>query len=221
MQLETMELTELETQSIKTAGRESLRWLSLGAVAGPVLYHLAWFILGLLRSGYEPLRQTISVLGVGPLGGGMDTASVIAGLLLIVGVVAVFQGFKQEVGTVEGRICIFFLLVLPVGILLSGFFTMDTPFHTPGAAVALLASVVTFPIVGFLLRRKPGWRYFGTGLILSGPLTFFLLYGFVGTLNPSKMAINTGISGLWQRAVIMELLAWYMALGWFGFRRLR
>src|SRR5437867_3938698 len=74
-----------------------VRWLALGAVAGPVLFTLAWFILGFLSPGYSlfgtliapysPISQPVSGLGLGPTAPFMNTAFVLSGLLLLVGVV--------------------------------------------------------------------------------------------------------------------------------------
>src|SRR5205809_1045763 len=68
------------------------RWLALGAVAGPVLFTLAWFILGFLSPGYtlfgtliapySPISQPISGLGLGPTGPFMNTAFLVSGLVL-------------------------------------------------------------------------------------------------------------------------------------------
>ena len=58
------------------ASPQSARWLALGAIAGPVLFTLAWFVLGFLSPGYRlfgtlispysPISQPISGLGLGP-----------------------------------------------------------------------------------------------------------------------------------------------------------
>ena len=80
-------------------------WLALGAVAGPILFTLAWFILGFLSPGYSlygiliapysPISQPVSGLGLGPTGTLMNTAFVLCGLLQLVGVVGVFQGIRE------------------------------------------------------------------------------------------------------------------------------
>src|SRR5438093_2774771 len=93
---------------------ETARWLALGAVAGPVLFTLAWFILGFLSPGYtlfgtliapySPISQPISGLGLGPTGPFMNTAFVLSGLLIMVGVVGIFQGIR-EMGVVARWSC--------------------------------------------------------------------------------------------------------------------
>src|SRR6266508_2188525 len=89
---------------------ETARWLALGAVAGPVLFTLAWFILGFLSPGYSlfgiqiapysPISQPISGLGLGPTGPFMNAAFVLSGLLLLAGVIGIFQGIG-EIGAVS------------------------------------------------------------------------------------------------------------------------
>src|SRR6266702_8256621 len=75
------------------------RWLALGAVAGPVLFTLAWLVLGELSPGYtawgtriapySPISQVISGLGLGITAPFMNTAFVLNGLLILVGVVGI------------------------------------------------------------------------------------------------------------------------------------
>src|SRR2546425_1876540 len=87
------------------ASPEATRWLALGAVAGPVLFTLAWFILGFLSPGYSifgtviapysPISQPISGLGMGPTGPFMNAAFVLGGLLLLAGVVGTFQCIRE------------------------------------------------------------------------------------------------------------------------------
>src|SRR5438093_13074023 len=84
---------------------ETARWLALGAVAGPVLFTLAWFVLGFLSPGftlfgtliapYSSISQPISGLGLGPTGPFMNAAFVLGGLLLLAGVIGIFQGIGE------------------------------------------------------------------------------------------------------------------------------
>ena len=65
---------------------EAIRWLALGA--GPVLFTLAWFVLGFLSPGftifgtviepYSPVSQPISGLGLGSTAPFMNAAFVLA-----------------------------------------------------------------------------------------------------------------------------------------------
>src|SRR6266700_6882976 len=42
--------------------QETARWLALGAIAGPVLFTLAWIVLGPLRPGYTSVSEQMSAL---------------------------------------------------------------------------------------------------------------------------------------------------------------
>jgi hypothetical protein len=78
---------------------EVTRWLALGAV--PALFTLAWFVLSFLSprytifgteiSPYSPISQPISGLGLGPTAPFTNAAFVLSGILLLAGVIGVFQ----------------------------------------------------------------------------------------------------------------------------------
>ncbi|MFD2354770.1 hypothetical protein ACFSTC_44170 [Nonomuraea ferruginea] len=67
-----------------------------GAVAGPALFALSWVVLGLVSpgytlfghrfTGYSPISQPVSGLGMGVTGPFMNAAFVVTGLMLIAGV---------------------------------------------------------------------------------------------------------------------------------------
>src|SRR6266487_1379145 len=83
------------------ASPQAPRWLALGAVVGPVLFTLAWLVLGFLSPGYtawgtriapySPISQSISGLGLGITAPFMNTAFVFSGLLILVGVIGTFR----------------------------------------------------------------------------------------------------------------------------------
>ena len=203
------------------------RMLALGAVAGPLLMTLAWFVLGFVSPGYSlwgtriapysAISQPLSGLGLGPTGRFMNAAFVVSGLLIIAGVIGVF---KQIPGlSTRARWTCAFLLALPgVGSLLDGFFTLESFFFHFVGFVLALTTVVTFPIVGLLLRRVPTWRRFGTWLIVAGPLTLALAVLYFLTFTPTVEGVRTGVAGLTERILVIELQAWYVAMGWMVFR---
>jgi hypothetical protein len=204
------------------------RMLALGAVAGPVVMTLAWFVLGFVSPGYSmwgtriapysAISQPLSGLGLGPTGPFMNAAFVASGLLIIAGVVGVFQQIPAM--STRARWACTFLLALPgVGGVLDGFFTLESfLFHFAGFALAL-TTVVTFPVVGLLLHRIPTWRRFGTWLVVAGPLTLALAVVYFLTFTPTVEGVQTGVAGLTERILVVELQAWYVAMGWMVFRR--
>jgi Protein of unknown function (DUF998) len=210
------------TTASHSRAQETTRWLTLGAVAGPALFTLAFIVLGLLRPGYSSVSEQVSTLAIGPNGGLMRAAFLLDGLLVTVGVVAVFLGLRHDLGAVARWACTVLLALSPLGILWAGIFTRDhLALHTLGVVVGLGTPVITFLVVGLVLRRVPSWRRLGTLMLLACPLTVALLVGFTNSVPPSVMRAGGagGSLGLWQRAMGIEVQAWFVAMGWLAFRR--
>src|ERR1700719_2319464 len=90
-------MSEYAAIKYRAADRKSTLapWLSLGAGAGPILFTIAWLVLGFLSPGYSlwgtriapysPISQPLSGLGLGPTGPYMNAAFVLHGLLILAG----------------------------------------------------------------------------------------------------------------------------------------
>jgi hypothetical protein len=203
-------------------------WLAVGAVAGPVLFTLGWFVLGFISPGYtmwgtriapySAVSQPLSGLGLGSTGPLMNTIFIASGLLIVVGAVGVFKAIPELgptarwIGTV--------LFALPgLGSVMDGIFTLEHFFlHFLGFGLAL-TTVVGFPIVGYLLREVPRWRRFGSWLIAAGPVTLVLTVLYFATFTPTIEGIPHGVAGLTERFLVVELQVWYVAIGWLTFRQ--
>ncbi len=205
------------------------RWLVLGAVAGPILFTLAWVILGALSPGYtawgtriapySPISQPISGLGLGPTAPFMNAAFILSGLLILVGVVGIFQSVR-EMGALARWSCIVLLALSPLGMVVDGFFTLESFLpHTAGFFLGCATPVLSFAVIGLLLRRFTGFRRFGTWLLLGSPLTLALLILYFLTFSPTVAGIQTGVAGLTERILGIEVQAWFVVLGWLAFRR--
>lgn len=100
----------------------STRLLSLGAVAGPMLFTVGWLTLGFLSTGYtlfgthiatySPISESISGLGLGNTGLFMNTTFVVTGLLMLVGVIGILQSLRGQSELAHCR-TVFVLLALP------------------------------------------------------------------------------------------------------------
>jgi hypothetical protein len=203
------------------------QWLALGAIAGPVLLTAAWFVLGFMSPGYtlwgtpiapySPVSQPLSGLGMGPTAF-MNAAFVLSGVMMIGGSIGVFQAIPEL--SSRARLACTGLLALPgLGAIVDGFFNLEHFFlHFAGFALAL-TTVVGFPIVGLLLRRFASWHGFGNWLVVAGPVTLALTVLYFVTFTPTVEGIQTGVAGLTERILVIELEAWYVALGWLAFRR--
>ena len=197
-----------------TPGRTA-RLLPLAAIGGSILFDVAWTVMGHLRPGYSPVSRPISALAVGPDGVFVRTAFLLYGALVTVGTVSALRSAKQELGAVARWACTLLLILSPLGILWAGVFTMDAMFlHIAGAQVGCGTPIIVLPIAGLLLRRAPSWRRLGTWMLLGGPLTIALTAGFMQSVPLSAMATGGGTFGLWQRALFLEIQAWYVAIAW-------
>jgi hypothetical membrane protein len=204
--------------------------LALGAILGPVVFTLGWLVLGFISPGYtmwgvhvapySAISQPLSGLGMGPTGPLMNADFIVSGLLIVAGVVGVFATIR-ELSPVARWTCTILLALPGVGGVMDGIFTFEhfLP-HFIGFGLAL-TTVVGFPTVGFILRRVPSWRNFGTWLVAAGPLTLALTVLYFMTFTPTIEGIQHGVAGLTERILVLELDAWYVALGWLAVRRLK
>src|SRR5258706_8039301 len=158
-----MLLSEGFTKPAAQASPEATRWLALGAVAGPVLFTLAWFILGFLSPGYtawgtriapySPISQGISGLGLGITAPFMNTAFVLCGLFLLAGAVGIFQGIR-EMGAVARWSCTVLLALSALGSVMDGIFTLESILpHTAGLPLGGRAPVLRCAAIGLLRCR--------------------------------------------------------------------
>jgi hypothetical protein len=208
------------TRSEQNRSTPLTRLLSLAAVAGPILFVLVWLPAGLLRPGYSSVGQPISALAIGPGGALVRIAFILNGLLMAVGAIAAFQGFKHSMGTAARLVCALTLLLPPLGMVWAGIFTMETlALHMVGVDLACAFPVIGLPVLGFLLRRLSAWRRLGTWMFLGGPLlTVALTIGLMQSVPLEQMAVGGGTFGLWQRALSIEVQTWFALVGWRAFR---
>jgi hypothetical membrane protein len=215
--------------SAARAAPRTARWLAFGAIAGPVLFTLAWVVLGFLSPGYtifgtriapySPVSQPISGLGLGTTGPYMNAAFILGGLLLLAGVIGVFQIIGPTRRPGARRASLVLLALTPLGIVLDGIFTLEAVLpHLIGFLLAVGTPVLSFLVAGRFLRDIPGWRRFGTWLLVGSPLTLPLLVLFFVTFDPTAEGAQEGVAGLVQRVLVIEVLAWFVAMGWLAFR---
>ncbi len=201
------------------AGRD-LRVLSWGAVFGPVLFTLAWLVLGAVSPGYtmwdievasySPVSQPISGLGLGATAPYMNTVFVVLGVLLITGAAGIVSAVPG-LGRRARWTCAVLLALPGVGAIMDGLFDLESMLlHTIGFGL-VLTTVVGFPVVGRLVRRAPGWRAWGRRLVFAGPLTLALAVLYFATFDPAAAGENVGGAGLTERILVTEVLIWYMA----------
>jgi hypothetical membrane protein len=193
---------------------------------------MAWLILGALSPGYtvagtwispySAISQPISGLGLGETARYMNPAFIISGLLLLAGVVGVVAALPPGGKPAARKASAILLALAPVGLIVVGLFTLESPaMHLSGAMLVLATPAVSFLITGLHLRHLPGWHRFGNGLLVASPLTLVLFVVYTLSFNQSAVAAGRGIAGLTQRVLFLEILAWFVAMGWLAYRRAR
>ena len=201
---------------------KTTRWLTLGAVIGPILFTLAWIILGFISPGYplwnlwiapySAISQPISGLGLGITAPYMNAAFILTGVLTIAGAIGIYRNISEEGATKRWRYIL--LLALPgLGTIMDGVFNLESMMLHNLGFLLVLSVIVSFPIIGSQLRNIPGWQQFGRRLILGGPLTLVLAVLYFATFNPEASGAGIGIGGLTQRLLIVQIHVWYVALG--------
>jgi hypothetical protein len=220
--------------AIPTAPSAAQR-LALGAIVGPVVFNLAWLLLGFVSPGYtlfghrftdySPISQPISGLGMGSTAPYMNAAFVITGLMLIAGVIGVLQTTKAIDPKPGGRptarrVTLFLLACTGMGQVVDGIFNLEAAMpHFIGFGLALGTPIISFLVAGRYFRGIPQWRRLGTWLLLGSPLTAILLTLFFMTFQPTADGAEHGVAGIVQRAGVIEMHVWFVAMGWLARRR--
>jgi hypothetical protein len=217
-----MTITSIETpgNDASTAPRSTPSWLGIAGPIGGIGFTILYTVLGAARAGYRPTRQLISALGTGSNGPALNIGFVLAGLLIIIGVV----GFGRSlVGVTAGRRSVVnVLLAIPLlGLIVCGFFHMDTNLlvHTIGAQLACGLPIATFSIAAGLLWRTA--RKTSIWLIVSACLALLALLGYMflstTTYTDFSSVAGGGTIGVWERILAIVLFTvCYPSLGVIG-----
>jgi hypothetical membrane protein len=222
-----MNIYTAQSKTLKAETTLSAHWLSLGAITGPIVLAVGWIILGALDQGYSPTRQLISVLGIVKDGIALDVVFLLSGLLILLGIVGIVRAMRPEINKKARYIIAILLALSPLGVIWDGIFNMNhLILHTIGTQFACALPILTLPIIGLILRHSK-WRRISNWLVFSGLLSLVFLIGFMATIPFSELDTIQGATrgggdlGLWERALITEVQAWYLILGWMAFRRSR
>lgn len=148
-----------------------------------------------------------SPLGLSPLG------------LIICGLVPVTSTFPHRSA---GEITLPFFVpsLSPVDLALRDTYFVTgfwNPVHCLGFLLIVASPVFAFLITGIMLRFIPSWRHFGGWLVLGAALTFALVVLFLA-LSQVYLASLLALAGVTNRALLLEVQAWFVASGWLAFR---
>jgi hypothetical protein len=216
-------------RDLRAPAGPAARRMAIATIVGPILFTLAWLVLGFVSPGfalfgvrvepYSSISAQISGLGLGTTAPYMNAAFVLNGVLVAIGVIGSLR-CVTPLTTRSRWTCTALLSLVAVGSTMDGLFTLESfkP-HMIGALLAFTTPIVSFLVTGTALRRIPAWRRFGTWLRLGSPLTLVLLVVYFATFSPTVEGSETGASGLIERALIVEIFVWFVALGWLARRK--
>jgi hypothetical membrane protein len=184
---------------------------ALGGVIGPLIFVAACTIAGFLRPGYSPLRQAISDLGVGSLAWLLNVPLIVMGLLLIACSAAILRTLGPALGDPWRWVCSGLLALPGLGFAWAGIFTQApatvTLHWVVGMPLIGIGSVAGFLITGIRLRRLDSWRGIGNYSIAASLASLALITIMFATWT-------LGIGGLTERVFFLEIMAWYVIVGW-------
>src|SRR5262245_48227438 len=175
------------------------------------MFLVAFTVAGFIRPGYSQIHQAVSDLGVGSNPWLLNLPLIALGPLLTAFVVGFFQSLGPALGDRWRWICTVLVLLPGLGLAWAGIFT-EAPatvlLHwVVGNTLITIGSVVGFLVTGLRLRRLAEWRGWGTYSIMASAMTLAII-----VLEDALW--TTGIGGLLERLLFLEMLAWYAAFGW-------
>ncbi|MEW6406528.1 MAG: DUF998 domain-containing protein, partial [Chloroflexota bacterium] len=201
--------------------------LTGGAMAGP-LFTIAWFLQGLTRAGYDPMRHAISSLSVGELGWIQIATFIVTGLFVVALAVALWRSYRGPSGSSWGPLLIG---LAGIGLIGSGIFVTDAFNGYPSGSPVIATERTThgilhdlfgvpfflgLPIACIVFARyfsrhgKRGWAWYS---LLSG-IGMFAVF-FVARLGFRLLPAYPDLAanfGLLQRVTVTIGFAWLTLL---------
>jgi hypothetical membrane protein len=179
------------------------RRLTPCGAGGALLFVLVFLIDGQVHPGYDPIRDTVSELALGPWGWVQEASFVVTGLLMIafaVGLAWTLRSGRAYIWTPR------LIAAYGIGLVLSGIFRTDpvpSAHHTGHGALHLAATVLVFgsltAVCFVVARRLPerGWAWYCRVTGVAVPVLF--------------VAMGAGpapVMGLLQRLCVVVGWAW-------------
>ena len=176
-----------DTQA-KTISGQTRLFLICGAIAGP-LFTLSWFVQGLSRAGYDPMRYPISSLSMGASGWIQIGTFLITGLLFLAFGIALRNLLRGPSGSVWGPVLI---MLLGIGLMGAGIFVTDPLNGYPAGTPILPTERTTHGILHDL---------FGIPVFLGLPIAGFVFGRFFARRGEGNWAWYSRLSGIGMFAV--------------------
>lgn len=202
-------MSEDKMSEVVAQPNRTVRYLAAAGVVGPVLYTVAWLVLGFLDPTYSHLRDPISNLSAigAPYALVMTSIILVFALLIIVFAYGLHRGLPP--GFWAGPAALAIAGVGYVGIAFAPLNLASTgdpnvP-HTISASVTVFALILAPVLLFRRLRRDPKWRNLGGYSIAATVVA--LAFAVMASLPAFA-----GLEGLMQRLVTAVLLAWMFVI---------
>jgi hypothetical protein len=195
---------------------------ALAGTVGPLLFLTVLLVEGAVRPGYQPLRDTISQLSLGPRGWIQTANFLVFGMLFLI----FARGVRASLaGSRAARAGSTLLFVIGAGVLGCGVFQAEpwppSSMSPAGLAHLVCAMVLVFALLpvatGVMTRAVAGeahWRALAPASGLTSLLTLGLLVGGLSLMSPPGRPARIGndYAGLIQRVDVAVFLAWQVAV---------
>ncbi len=205
----------------KVVGK-SLRWASLAGTVGPVLFLGVLLVEGAVRPDYNPLRNTISELSLGPRGWIQTANFLVFGILFLI----FARGVRVRLDDARAaRFGTALLLIIGAGVLGCGLFPAEpwppSSMGPTGLLHLVCAMVLIFallPVVTAAMMRAfatdERWRSLAPASGLTSIATLVFLVGGLALMSPpgEPPRIGNQYAGLIQRMDVGVFLAWQFAV---------
>ena len=159
-----------------------------GLIAGP-FFTIVWFVQGLTRANYDPMRYAISSLSVGEFGWIQIANFIIAGSLIFAFSVGLRRTLRQPSGSVWGPLLIG---LIGIGLIGSGIFVTDPLNGYPPDTPIIPTERTTHGILHDL---------FGIPVFLGLPITCFVFGRLFDKWGARNWAWYSRLSGIGMFAV--------------------
>jgi hypothetical protein len=180
-------------------------WLTIG-LAGTLLFPIIYTIEGATRPGYDPLRQTISSLSLGP-GGWIQQLN-----FALCGVSVLWMAFVWR-KILAGGVCATWYPIMRgvegLGLIAIAIFTRD-PLHTAFMIAIVDAMSLGLFVIARRFWRNPSWRGWVAFSVACGLWPRLLMPLFGVALNPHS--VLAGYAGLIERLATNADTAWSLML---------
>ena len=200
-----------------------MRLLTLGGVAGPILFSAVVIVSAALRENYSHIANFISELGATgtPYAGLMNYAGFLpGGLMLSAFGIALAKALPRRRAAILAALLV---TLFGAGVAVSGISSCDPGcpqtggsfenlVHNRIAPVSFLCLIAAAGILGFLFRSDAAWRSFSVYSLVSSLVGLCLLIALASSLDTREL------TGLWQRLLLVVLFLWCAVIGLRAFR---